>query len=130
MRISSLERERNAREFYRKYREGDHTKVSVVVNRAIQSEDLAELSVNPCQFVVPYLEGASTEPAVIAESPLGVPGCFQEFIENICLDHPEIQERRQYGEPKFGESGFKAWLEQEFQLRISYEDELVFIFER
>lgn len=60
------------------------------------------------------------KPLVIAESVIGITGCFIELLDNI---KPGVQKM-------YYDDGFNDWLEKTYNFRITYKDGLVFMLER
>jgi len=117
MRTSKKQRKENAVKFYNMFMNSNCNKAAIVVNKLNSSNP----HVNRCQFLavlstLAYME----EPVVIAESTLGIDGCFIEFLGfiNPC--------------PKktYWEDGFNEWLKNTFNFEITYKDGLVFMFEK
>ncbi len=116
MRTTKKEREKNTREFYQIFMNNSCCQAAIVVNRIKGS------TVNRCQFLavkstLAYME----KPVVIAESTLGISGCFYEFLK--FLKSSEIQ--KDYFDDKFN-----IWLEKTYNFRIAYRDGLVFMLEK
>lgn len=116
MRTTKKERKENANKFYNSFIGGNCKNAAIVVKRFDSSSNP---NINRCQFwaVVPPLT------LVIAESVIGITGCFIELLENIKNIKP--------GEQKmYYEDGFNDWLEKAYNFRITYKDGLVFMLER
>ena len=97
MRTTKKERKENANKFYNSFIGGNCKNAAIVVKRFDSSSNP---NINRCQFwaVVPPLT------LVIAESVIGITGCFIELLENIKNIKP--------GEQKmYYEDGFNDWLE-------------------
>lgn len=119
MRITKNERKENARKFYNTFMNSNCNQAAIVVEEPNSSNP----SICRCRFLAvrstfAFMEG----PLVIAESGLGISGCFMEFLESIGLD---IGTQKPY----FDE-GFNDWLYKTCKFRITYNDGLVFMFEK
>ena len=112
MRTTKKERKENANKFYNSFIGGNCKNAAIVVKRI----DSSNPNINRCQFlaVVPPLT------LVIAESVIGITGCFIELLGNI---KPGVQKM-------YYEDGFNDWLEKTYNFRITYKDGLVFMLER
>lgn len=113
MRTTKKERKENANKFYNSFIGGNCKNAAIVVKRFDSSSNP---NINRCQFwaVVPPLT------LVIAESVMGINGCFSELLGNI---KPGVQKT-------YYEDGFNDWLEKTYNFRITYKDGLVFVLER
>ena len=116
MRISKKERQKNAKQFYNMFMNGCNTKTAIVANRMSSSNP----HVSRCQFLVVPTFGWG-DAIVIAESNLGVEGCFMELFGFI---KPELTQKTYF------EEGFDKWMKENFQCRITYKDGFVFMIER
>lgn len=116
MRITKKEREKNAKNFYNMFMNGCNTKAAIVVKRMSSTNP----HVSRCQFLVVPSFGWET-PVVIAESNLGIEGCFMEFFGFI---KPGLRQKTYF------EEGFDKWMKENFQCQITYKDGLVFMIER
>lgn len=117
MRTSKKERKKNAVVFYNLFMNSNCNQAAVVVNRLPSSNP----NMCRCQFLaVPSTLAFMEKPVVIAESTLGIEGCFMELIGFI------------YGgvQKKYYEDGFNEWLDKTCGFRITYKDGLVFMFEK
>lgn len=108
MRINAKERKRNARQWYQLLTNGSNTTAAVAVKRNIFRVQL--LACNTLNT-----------PVVIAESVDGVSGCLYELFQNI----KKASEISIYPEDDFAD-----WLYKNYQLRMTYNDGLVLMFER
>lgn len=116
MRTNKKERKENANEFYNSFIGGNCKNAAIVVKRFDNSSNP---NINRCQFVSSFMG----KTLVIAESVIGITGCFIELLENIKNIKP--------GEQKmYYEDGFNDWLEKTYNFRITYKDGLVFMLER
>ena len=80
MRISKKQRKENALNFYNAFINGHCDRAAIVVNRTNSNNP----NINRCQFlVVPSSLAYMQNPVVIAESVLGVEGCFYELLDFI-----------------------------------------------
>lgn len=116
MRTTFKERQQNARNFYSILRGGVSEKAAIVVERVKSGSP----KISRCRFwAVPSALGGM-KPVVIAESVLGVQGCFIEFLGAI---KPGPQKT-------IYEDGFADWVKKTFGFKITYEDGLVIMLER
>lgn len=60
------------------------------------------------------------EAVVIAESTLGISGCFIEYFRSIGYNGKQID---------YWEDGFCDWIHKEFQYKITYKDGIVIMLE-
>lgn len=117
MKISKKERERNAKKFYQMFMNGSCCKAAIVVKRTESSNP----NISRCQFLtVPGALAYMEKPIVIAESILGIEGCFMELLGFI---NPSVQKT-------YFEDGFNEWLLATYNFEITYKDGLVFMLER
>ena len=116
MRVPKKEREENARAFYHLLMNGTCNKAAVVVKRTEGSNP----NINRCQFFAALSKLSGEEPKMIAESTLGIEGCFFEFLSAV----------RACRQTTFYEEGFQEWLKETYGIEIVYWDGLVLIFER
>lgn len=119
MRITKKERKENARKFYNTFMNSNCNQAAIVVDRM----DSCNPNICRCRFLaVPSTLAFMEEPLVIAESVLGISGCFMEFLEFIV---PDIGTQKSYFD-----DGFNDWLYKMCKFRITYKDGLVFMFEK
>lgn len=116
MRTTKKEREKNARQFYQNFMNGNCDQTAVVVYRKKSNNP----HISRCQFVaIPYSVGFMS-PVVIAESVLGIDGCFMEFLSFI----------KSCSQKTYHEDGFNEWLHETYGFEITYQDGLVFMLRR
>lgn len=115
MRTTKAERKKNALQFYQLLMNGACDKTAIVVKRTESSNP----NISRCQFLSVLGIGMS-KPVVIAESILGIEGCFIELLGNI----------KNINQITFYEEGFTTWLKIEFHMSIAYQDGFVFMIER
>jgi len=114
MRINAKERKRNAKQWYQLLTNGSNTTAAVAAKRME--------STNPNIFRVQLLAcNTLNTPVVIAESVDGISGCLYELFQNIKKTN-EIS--------IYPEDDFADWLYKNYQLRMTYNDGLVLMFER
>lgn len=113
MRTNKKERKENAKKFYNSFIGGNCKNAAIVVKRFDNSSNP---NINRCQFTSAFMGN----PLVIAESVIGITGCFIELLENI---KPGVQKM-------YYDDGFNDWLEKTYNFRITYKDGLVFMLER
>lgn len=119
MRISKKKRKENARRFYNMFMNSNCMKAAIVVNR---TESKTNPNINRCRFLaVPSTLAFMKEPVIIAESILGIEGCFMELLDFI---KPCKQRKTYY------EDGFNEWLMKTYGFEITYKDGLVFMLEK
>lgn len=116
MRTTKNERKENAQRFYQLLISGASNQTAIVINRMQSSNP----NINRCQFLS-VIGLAMSRPVIIAESTLGINGCFDELLRNINNDIKIIP---------FYSQGFNEWLKKEFHMDIIYQDGLVFMIER
>lgn len=117
MRTSKQERKENALRFYSAFMNSNSNKAAIVVQRLNSSNP----HINKCQFLaVPSTLAYMENPVVIAESTLGIEGCFMELLEFI-----KPCRQKTYWEDEFNE-----WLLKEFGFEITYKDGFVFMLEK
>lgn len=98
MRTTKKERKDNANKFYNSFMSGNCKNAAIVVKRS----DSSNPNINRCQFLAVTSTLAFMEkPLVIAESVMGIDGCFIELLGNI---KPGVQKT-------YYEDGFNNWLE-------------------
>ena len=118
-RTTKKERKENGNKFYSTFMNSNCNKAAIVVERLNSSN----ANINKCRFLavtstLAYMES----PIVIAESTLGVTGCFMELLDNI---KPEVESQKSYFDDDFND-----WLEKTYNFRITYKDGLVFMLEK
>jgi len=117
MRISKKERKENALRFYNMFMNSSCNKAAIVVKRTNNINQ----NISRCQFLaVPSTLAYMENPVVIAESILGIEGCFMElfgFIKNC-------KQKTYY------EDGFNEWLMKTYGFEITYKDGFVFMLEK
>lgn len=116
MRTTINERKENARQFYNSFKNGSCNKAAIVVKRLESSNP----HITRCQFWAVPSAFAFAAPVVIAESVLGIEGCFIELIGSFS----KCPQKTYY------ETGFNDWLSENFGFRITYQDGLVFMLEK
>lgn len=116
MRTTKAERKDNAISFYRNFMHGNYNKIAVVVERTESSNPC----ISRCRFIARVTPLAMVAPLVIAESTMGVEGCFIELLSSI----------RSCPQKTYHEDGFDKWLKDTYGFSITYRDGLVFMFER
>lgn len=117
MRTTKKERRENARRFYNMFMNSNCNKAAIVVNRMESSNP----NINRCQFIaVPSTLAFMKAPVVIAESVLGIEGCFIEMLNDIkgCI------------QKTYYEDGFNEWMKETYGFEITYRDGLVFMLEK
>lgn len=119
MRITKKERKENARKFYNTFMNSNCNQAAIVVEEPNSSNP----SICRCRFLAvrsafAFMEG----PLVIAESGLGISGCFMEFLEFIV---PGIGTQKSYFDVAFND-----WLYKTCKFRITYNDGFVVMFEK
>lgn len=116
MRTTMKKRKENAKRFYNMFMNSNCKKVAIVVQRMESSNP----NISRCQFIAVPTSISSRAPVVIAESLLGIEGCFIEMLSDIkdCL------------QKSYHEDGFNAWLKKTYGFEITYADGLVFMLER
>ena len=113
------ERKENANRFYNMFMNSNCNQAAIVVERAESSNP----NINRCRFIaVPSTLAYMESPIVIAESILGITGCFIELLDNI---KPGMGTKKTYFD-----DGFNNWLEENYKFRITYKDGLVFMLEK
>lgn len=118
MRTNKKERKENANKFYNSFINGNCKNAAIVVKRFDSSSNP---NINRYQFLAVASPLAFMEkPLVIAESVIGITGCFIELLDNI---KPGVQKM-------YYDDGFNDWLEKTYNFRITYKDGLVFMLER
>lgn len=119
MRTTKKERKENAKNFYNTFMNSNCNQAAIVVERTNSSNP----NICRCRFLAVRSTLAFMEaPLIIAESVLGISGCFIEFLESIGLD---IGTQKSYFD-----DGFNDWLYKMCKFRITYKDGLVFMFEK
>ncbi len=117
MRTSKKERKENALKFYNMFMNSSCNKAAIVVKRTNSSNP----NINRCQFLaVPSTLAYMENPVVIAESTLGIDGCFIELLGFI----------KNCGQKTYYEDGFNEWLMKTYGFEITYKDGLVFMLEK
>lgn len=118
-RTTKKERKENANRFYNMFMNGNYRQAAIVVERAESSNP----NINRCRFIaVPSTLAYMENPIVIAESVLGITGCFMELLDNI--------KPRRGMEKTYFDDEFNNWLEETYKFRITYKDGLVFMLEK
>lgn len=116
MRTTKKERMENARNFYNAFRNGNCDKAAIVINRMESSNP----NIVRCQFIAVPSAFAFASPVVIAESTIGIDGCFIELINSF---YNGVQKT-------YHEEGFNDWLFETFGFGITYKDGLVVMLEK
>ncbi len=117
MRTSKKERKENALKFYNMFMNSSCNKAAIVVKRTNSSNP----NINRCQFLtVPSTLAYMENPVVIAESTLGIEGCFMELLGFI----KKCRQKTYY------ENGFNEWLMRTYGFEITYKDGFVFMLEK
>ncbi len=117
MRTSKKERKENALRFYNMFMNSSCNKAAIVIKRTNSSNP----NINRCQFLtVPSTLVYMENPVVIAESTLGIEGCFMELLGFI----KKCRQKTYY------EDGFNKWLMRTYRFEITYKDGLVFMLEK
>lgn len=117
MRTAKNERNKNAKRFYQTLMKGNCKQAAIVIHRPESTNP----NIHRCQFWAVVTPLAFMEkPVVIAESVLGIPGCFKEFLNNV---KPCIQK-------DYYDDEFNRWLKKTYGFEITYKDGLVFMLER
>ena len=117
MRTTKKERKENAKRFYDMFMNSSCNKAALVVVRTKSSNP----NINRCKFlVVPSTLAYMGKPVVIAESILGIEGCFIELLGFI----------KPCAQKTYYEDGFNEWLIKNYGFEITYEDGLVFMLEK
>ncbi len=113
MRTTKKEREKNAREFYQMFMNGNYCQAAIVVNRIKRS------TINRCQFLTVKSSLAYMEnPVMIAESIMGISGCFYELLSFLKFSEQQ---------KNYFDDDFNNWLEKNYNFKIIYKDGLVFM---
>lgn len=116
MRTTKKEREQNARQFYSIFKMGYAKKAPIVVKRMESSNP----NISRCRFLaVPSALGMAS-PVIIAESVLGIQGCFIEFLGAI-KPGPQVT---------YYEEGFNDWVKKNFGFEITFDNGLVLMLEK
>ena len=118
MRTNKKERKENAQSFYRMFMNGNCNKTAIVIKRIKSSNP----NISKCQFIaVPPSDLAYMQKEfVIAESILGISGCFMELLSNI----------KKCTQKTYWEDEFNKWLMENYGFEITYKDGLVFMLEK
>lgn len=117
MRISKKERKENALKWYNIFMNSNCNKSAIVVKRT----DSSNPNICRCQFLtVPSTLAFMENPIVIAESTMGIQGCFMELLGSI----KSVPQKTYY------EDGFNEWILNAYGFEITYKDGLVFMLER
>lgn len=121
MRISKKERKENAVRFYNMFMNSNCNKTAIVVKRTNSSNP----NISKCQFLTVLSTLAYMEnPVVIAESTLGIEGCFREFLEFINNGYKPMEQK------SYWDNGFNEWLNKIYRFEITYKDGFVFMLEK
>ena len=94
MRITKKERKKNAEQFYNMFMSGCCNKTAIVAQKCVSTNP----NVNKVHFMAVPSSISYGTPVVIAESNLGLTGCFTELLQNI---HPEIVQEKSYFDDGF-----------------------------
>ena len=118
-RTTKKERKENANRFYNMFMNSNCNQAAIVVERI----ENCDSNINGCRLItVPSILAYMENPIVIAESGLGITGCFIELLNSI---KPGMGAKK-----KYFEDGFNDWLEEIYKFRITYKDGLVFMLEK
>lgn len=121
MRTSKKERKANALRFYNMFMNSNCNKAAIVVQRSESSNP----NISRCQFLtVPSTLAYMENPIVIAESTLGIDGCFRELLDFLNNGYEPLEKKSYY------DDGFNEWLNGIYGFEITYKDGLVFMLER
>jgi len=121
MRIAKSERRNNALKFYNVFMHSNCNKAAIVVNKVKSNNP----NINRCQFLtVPSSLAYMEEPVVIAESTMGIDGCFKELLGFLNNGYEPMEQKSYF------DNGFNEWLDGIYGFRITYKDGLVFMLER
>lgn len=121
MRTSKKERKANALRFYNMFMNSNCNKAAIVVQRSESSNP----NISRCQFLtVPSTLVYMENPIVIAESTLGIDGCFRELLDFLNNGYEPLEKKSYY------DDGFNEWLNNIYGFEITYKDGLVFMLER
>ena len=115
MRTTKKERQENARKIHYALMQCNY-KIAVVVNRT----DSSNPNVSRCQFLAVNPLSGSNKPIILAESNLGITGCFIEFISSF---YDGVQK-------DYFEEDFYNWLAKTLHFRITYSDGYIIMLER
>ena len=115
MRTTKKERQENARKIHYALMQCNY-KIAVVVNRT----DSSNPNVSRCQFLAVNPLSGSNKPIILAESNLGITGCFIEFISSF---YDGVQK-------DYFEEDFYNWLAKTLHFRITYNDGYIIMLER
>ena len=120
MRTTKKERNDNARRFYYAFISSYRSKAAIIVlwkkskkTNVVKTQFLASPSPIFC----------NDNPMIIAESKLGIDGCFNEFLSAINLQ-PASDIK------SYSESDFEPWMAQNYKFCISYQDKMVLLLEK
>ena len=115
--MTKKERKENALRFYNSLRNSSSKKVAIVIER----KESANPNINRCRFyAVPPTTWLGNGPILIADSVLGIEGCFIELLGNI----------KSCPQKTYWEEGFSDWLNKEYGFRITYNDGFVIMLEK
>lgn len=118
MRISKKERKENAKRFYNMFMNSNCNKAAIVVER---TESKANPNISRCQFLaVPSTLAFMEKPVIIAESILGIEGCFMELLGFI----------KNCPQKTYYEDDFNEWIMETYGFEITYKDGFVFMIEK
>lgn len=121
MRTSKKERKENALRFYNMFMNSNCNKAAIVVQRS----DSSNPNISRCQFLtVPSTLAYMENPIVIAESTLGIDGCFRELLDFLNNGYEPLEKKSYY------DDGFNEWLNGIYGFEITYKDGFVFMLER
>ncbi len=121
MRTSKKERKENALKFYNMFINSNCNKAAIVVKRINSSNP----NINRCQFLaVPSTLAYMENPVVIAESTLGIEGCFRELLGFLNDDYEPMEQK------SYWDDGFSEWLNGIYGFEITYKDGFVFMLEK
>ncbi len=121
MRTSKKERKKNALRFYNMFLNSSCKKAAIVVKRTNSSNP----NISRCQFLaVPSTLAYMENPVVIAESTLGIDGCFREMLGFLNGDYKPMEQKA------YWDDGFNEWLNEIYGFEITYKDGFVFMLEK
>lgn len=121
MRTSKKERKANALRFHNMFMNSNCNKAAIVVQRSESSNP----NICRCQFLtVPSTLAYMENPIVIAESALGIDGCFRELLDFLNNGYEPLEKKSYY------DDGFNEWLNDIYGFEITYKDGFVFMLER
>lgn len=120
MKTTKKERNENAKNFYSSFMNSYRSKAAIIVLR----KESKNTNIVKTQFLAsPSTTFSNDNPMIIAESKLGIDGCFMEFLSAINLQ-PTTDIK------SYWESDFEPWIAQNYKFRISYRDKMVLLLEK